>query len=493
MSPRPTPRMFKAVSCFLALASVGALAGCPAGAESVSPPQYDFYFPTGFAISPDEKYLFVLSANSDLRYSAGAMLVIDLAQVDAVADAWRDSGTAPAECHNPPPPNGDGGPSVIPTRPTILACPSSDGNGHPTPAANPFVISGSSVQVGSFGVNAVTETLLADDGTPSSIVRVFSTIRGDPSITWADFDEGAVKLGCGGLGAFPRCDEAHRLAVYRNDATIPSLPAEPFGIALDPVGEHGFVTHLTTGVVTLMYAPHALGSTPALLDANTGLWTQSNQTGAFGASGVAVRRPGDPLGLVYVTSNAEARVSMVHAVDMGVGGNGLPRASLARTGSFLFYGLETSGDGGDARSLAFSPDGNSGYIINRNPPALYTFDTSVDVSGAPKNLQIGTVELCDQVANLSVADFGEGLRIAMPCFTTGQLLVVDPDGQRIVGVEDAGRGPNGIAASPLHKKIYVGNYAEDTIMVIDATPGSIWQNRVVLRIGNFRIVENQST
>lgn len=481
MSPRPTPRMFKAVSWFLALASVGALAGCPAGAESVSPPQYDFYFPTGFAISPDEKYLFVLSANSDLRYSAGAMQVIDLAQVDAVADAWRDADRSPSEC------------SPIPTRPTILSCPSSDGNGHPAPAANPFVIAGSSVQVGSFGVNAAAEALLAEDGTPSSVVRVFSTVRGDPSITWADFDEGAVKLGCGGAGNFPRCDEAHRLAVYRDDATIPSLPAEPFGIAVDPVGEHGYVTHFTTGVVTLMYAPHALGSTPALLDAATNLWTQSNQTGRFGAAGVAVRRPGDPLGLVYVTSNAEARVSMVHTVDMGMGGNGLPRASLARTGSFLFYGLQTSGDGGDARSLAFSPDGNSGYIVNRNPPALYTFDTSLDASGAPKNLQTGTVELCDQVANLSVTDFGEGLRIVMPCFTTGQLLVVDPEAQRIVGVEDAGRGPNGVAASPLHKKIYVGNYAEDTIMVIDATPGSAVQYRVVLRIGNFRIVENQST
>jgi len=86
--------MCKAVSLFLALGAAAALAGCPAGAESVAPPQYDFYFPTGFAISPDERYLFVLSANSDLRYSAGSMQVIDLAQVDAVADAWRDGGEA---------------------------------------------------------------------------------------------------------------------------------------------------------------------------------------------------------------------------------------------------------------------------------------------------------------------------------------------------------------------------------------------------------------
>src|SRR5262249_20952044 len=153
-------------------------------------------------------------------------------------------------------------------------------------------------------------------------------IRGDPSITWADFDESAVKLSCGGTGTYPRCDEPHRLAEYRGLATIPSLPSEPFGIAVDPVGEHGFVTHFTTGVVSLLYAPRSVTASPALLDANTNLWTQSNQTGTFGAAGVAVRRPGDALGLVYVTSNSEARVSMVHTVDQGMGGNGLPRAIL---------------------------------------------------------------------------------------------------------------------------------------------------------------------
>src|SRR5262249_20584515 len=104
--------------------------------------------------------------------------------------------------------------------------------------------------------------------------------------------------------------------------------------------------------------------------------------------------------------------------------------------------------------------------------------------------QVGTVELCDQAGNMALADFGEGLRLALPCFTTGQVMVVDPEGQRILAVQDAGRGPNGIAASAVHQKSYVGNYAEDTIMVIDATPGSVSQNRVVVRIGNFRIVEH---
>jgi DNA-binding beta-propeller fold protein YncE len=67
--------------------------------------------------------------------------------------------------------------------------------------------------------------------------------------------------------------------------------------------------------------------------------------------------------------------------------------------------------------------------------------------------------------------------------------IIDGTTLRLVSVEDAGRGPTGIVASARHKKIYVGNYAEDTITVIDAAPGSTTQNRAVLRLGEPRPLE----
>src|SRR5262249_35103129 len=157
--------------------------------------------------------------------------------------------------------------------------------------------------------------------------------------------------------------------------------------------------------------------------------------------------------------------------------NGMPLQSLARTGSFLFDGLSSIGSPGDARSIAFSPDGTRAFIVSRTPPSLQIFDTSLDASGAPLNRPLGVVELCEQPSNLSLVDFGDGLRVVVPCFGIGRVWVVDVASMSVIAVEDTGRGPSGIATSVAHQKIYVGNYAEDTVMVIDAKPGSPSQYR----------------
>ena len=465
------------------LAGLGVVAGCPATADQVAPPAYDFYFPTGLVLSPDERYMFVLSANSDLQFSSGAVQVIDLDVIDQIADSWKDSPldarVAPDQCSAP-----DFGP--VPTRPTVLACPTSvDG----APVSG--VVANAGIQIGSFGVSAAVQPLLNGDGSASSLVRLFFTVRGDPSITWADFDTGTVQLDCGGVaGGFDRCDEAHRLARIRNDGDLPSLSTEPFGLAIDAVGQHGYVTHLTTGTVSLIAAPNQVGSFPVLADEVSNLWGISILNGTLGSVGVAARTPGDPDGLVYVTSQSEARVSMVHAVDHGVDENGLPLESLIRTGSFFLDGLTSAGDPGDARTIAFSPDGNRAYFISRTPPSLQAFDTSLDSTGAPRNLPMGVLELCEQPANLSLVDFGEGPRAVLPCFQTGRLWVVDTDHMSLVAVEDTGRGPSGIATSVRHKKIYVGNYAEDTLTIIDAAPGAATQYRSIMRLGKLRVVGN---
>ena len=43
-----------------------------------------------------------------------------------------------------------------------------------------------------------------------------------------------------------------------------------------------------------------------------------------------------------------------------------------------------------------------------------------------------------------------------------------------------------IQTAPPRKKVYVTNFLEDTVAVIDASPTSIYHNRVVLRIGRVR-------
>src|SRR5262249_29783478 len=142
------------------------LCGCTASAVEVQPPQYDLYFPTGMALSPDERWLFVLNANADLRYSHATLQVIDLDKVDAIANAWNvppRPDQAPAGC------------TPVAQRPQVLGCPLV-ANG----VTSPIMVQGASVGIGNFAVSVGVQPL---SGT--SILRVFATVRGDPSVTWA--------------------------------------------------------------------------------------------------------------------------------------------------------------------------------------------------------------------------------------------------------------------------------------------------------------------
>lgn len=96
---------FSFVPCLL---GVLVAAACVSEDEGVPPPLDGFHFPTGLALSSPvgdgQQFLVVASSNFDLRYRAGAVHVLDLAAVDALADG----APAPADC--PP------GPDGLPTR-----------------------------------------------------------------------------------------------------------------------------------------------------------------------------------------------------------------------------------------------------------------------------------------------------------------------------------------------------------------------------------------
>jgi DNA-binding beta-propeller fold protein YncE len=442
-----------------ALGALFLLSGCTASAVDVAPPRYELYFPTGMALSPDEKYLFVLSANSDLRYSSGAVHTVDLDRVDEIA-AMHARSEAVDGC------------TTISARPRMIECPMG-----PDDQPATFMVPNGSVAVGNFATSVAVQEL------PDQTLRLFTTIRGDPSVTWMTFEPGAGRMSCDGDGDFHRCGESTRLARLRNDPDFPNLPSEPFSLAL--AGEHVLVTHFTTGYVSLISAPARSDVEPMLQDTITTLWVASRINGLAGAAGVAPR-PNDPSGLVYVTSRQEARVAMVGVATGPLDEDGRPTEALVRSESFFLQGIEQGGLPGDARGIAFSPDGNRLYITSRTPASLQVFDTSLDARGTPRNVQLGALEVCQQPANLSLADFGAGPIVALPCFVDGQVWLVDGTSLRLLAVEEAGRGPTGVVASKRHNKIFVGNYADDTITVIHAAPGSPSQHRAVVRLARPR-------
>jgi DNA-binding beta-propeller fold protein YncE len=158
-------------------------------------------------------------------------------------------------------------------------------------------------------------------------------------------------------------------------------------------------------------------------------------------------------------------------------------------GNWFFLDAVGGNNGGssDTRGMAASVDGSRLFVVNRRPPSLQVWDTSLSATGFPRNKAIGATDICRQGSTVAISGSGDEERAYVTCFQDGQVYVVDPRGD--VDVEDiilVGRGPYAAAAAKAANLLLVTNFLEDTIGVIDIAPASKTHNRVVLRIGTVR-------
>jgi len=434
------------------------ISGCTASGEEVRPPRDEIFFPTGAAIAPKQTHLFIANANSDLTYDSGSISVFDLAQVDDIVEAWLDPATrtVPADCE----PDTD--------HPETLNC------------DEKVFLAGtrdSGVRIGNFA----TEIAVQDTDQGAGELRLIIPTRGDPSIAWADWD--GERLSCRpNAEGHEQCDDAHRLSFIQNDADIASIPEEPFGAFADSAGQFAIVTHLTTGAVTLIDSP--IGGNAIITDIVAGVFAADPSTGLRGATGVAGRTPQSADDIIYIGSRSEDRIA-TFTVGRPING----AAPFLLQGNYFFLDAigNTNGQSSDTRGMAFSGTGERLFLVNRRPPSLQIYDTSLGVTGFPKNRAIGGVDICRQASTLSVADAGDGDRVYVSCFQDGQIYIVNPEnGGSTDDIVTVGRGPYTVVASALRKKLYITNFLEDTVAVLDIKPGRTTRNRVVLRIGTPR-------
>jgi len=453
-NPRP---MSRSAAPALALAALLVVGACTANSEEVRPRPEDIYFPTGAAISPDQRYLFVANANSELRFDSGSIAVLDLETVDQIARAWVDrdriSYVPPTGC------------TIDNEQRETLGC---DDGGAPAPT---FILPDAGIRIGNFA-----SALAVQEKAPQQL-RLIVAVRGDPSITYADWD--GTQLTCSAEAAFPLCDEDHRLNHLRDQVDL-TIPDEPFQVFVDSVNGFAAVTHLTSGAVTLVDSP--ADGTPRLTDNITGLFS-ADSNGARGAAGIAGRSPNGPgADILYVTSRTEDRVQMLTVSPGGPNGNG---AFFIPSNFFFLDGVgSTNGSSSDTRYAQFDAGGDRLYMVNRRPPSLQVYDTSLDATGFPQNRFLAATDLCREASNMAVADVGDGTRAFVTCFQDGEVYVIDPDpNPEVEAIVTVGRGPFGIAVSPARKKLYVTNFLEDTIAVIELDPESALRYQVILRIG----------
>jgi len=443
-----------------------AIAGCTASADDVHPPRDQMFFPTGLAISPSEHALFVANANSDQRYDSGSIGVINIDTVEAMITDWE----ARTSDYSPPT-----GCSIDPDHRETLVCDEAQ-----------FFDSDAGVRIGNFASDLAVQRYSQND---KNSVRLFVPTRGDPSIAWADYI--ANRLTCTTTSdAFALCDDAHRLVSLQNDPDLDGLASEPFSVFADSENGFAMVTHVLTGSVTLIRSqPGGQDDRVAIVDARHQQFAV-NANLVSSASSIAGRIPLNDDGtpkkgddIVYVGSTTEHRIQ---TYTVGMRDNA---AAFLLPGNYFFLDAVGQSSGSSStQALQFSPGGDQLYLVNRLPPSIQIYDTSTGPTGVPRNALQGASDICQQASKLTVLGDGDRERAYVTCFQDGQIYVIDPRGSsQVEDVISVGRGPYGVAATTGmltggKPRLFVSNFFEDTVAVIDLADGAN-HNRVVLRIG----------
>lgn len=486
------------------------LAGCQAewdglvGKEKpgLDPPASRFFFPTGLALTPDARYLFVSNGNADIKYNGGSIVVVDVA---AALDRVLHPLAYPLACR------------IAPREPGVVECqegPVSDGHGGEIPGV---IRPDLTIRLGYYAGFLRLEDLTASpyspwmpepsDGEGMRRYRLYVPVRGDPSVTFVDVlydSEDATDVACldcgeGCGGSAPRdCSGPFRVQAPspgRQETLSLDLQAEPYGLALDPVSGFLVVAHLVGGGLSLIdlggYRGDVRPGGPDLVDALENVMA-SDSDGRSGGFAVAERTPGDPEGWVYVGNRAASQILTLRVV--GAGDPVSEERDLHMVlGPTLVLGAPTGPleVGADVRGLAFSADGDRLYAATRTPASLVVVDTSMD-KGMPRNQVLDVVEVCPKPSVLRTRIDQDGRALAyVVCYGSGEIYVVDTEQAQVVDRIESGGGPHDLAIVPdaadvpesLRGFAFLTNFGEHTVGVVDLREGSRTYHQLIGRLG----------
>ena len=471
----------------LALALVLTAPACNFGESGVPPPSDRIFLPTGLAVDPAGRWLYVVNSNFDLRYNAGTVTAVNLqkADDDRAAKGWPG---CPTPSYQPP------------AAPARACC--YDFFDRETLNCNDrnYIDPGTTVRTGSFGGAILVDQI--DDARR----RLFVLVRAEPSVTFINTTlenpttpASRVTFKCTGSGPSSEatCDDAWKIMGSRDTAVTYALQEEPYTFALDTKLRILYVGHLFSGVTALDLCRTGDNESPALAGVNPRIFS----SGAEGVTTLTLADPGNPLAPLFATghvlsSAGAAEIRPLYLRD-GAALEKCPEGGLARGKNTLelipgdpFFSSAFFPSGRDIRGLVQSPDGRRIFLLHRNtgtrdnPAALVTIDRTLDAHGEPVNRAIDAVEICGGATQLSWHDSGRGPRLFVVCFESGQLYVVDPELMVVSAIVNAGRGPTALAFSPTNPAIaFFTGFTDNSVSVVDLEPGSPTEYRVVQRIG----------
>jgi DNA-binding beta-propeller fold protein YncE len=522
---------------FTALAALlPSIWACTLSQNGVVPPADTFFYPTSGAMSPTDptgQWLYVANSNADLRFNDGTLVLADVSQAYAdrhSADQLAQWGACPqADYVNPL------SRSLPPTccwdllDASILNC---DERLYTKPDAT--------VLIGSFAAQMVWQTYCDDPcrafhGTSTMPLacladpnggRILIGVRGDTSLTYVDV---APVGGQGNTSSHPtfhctgdavttsmaECDQKvvdtnSSLAIESGDTQAPAttLPDEPYALTLDPGRGYLYVGHLVgstsvqdTGGVSLFDVSGtgfiAAGEFPPAprFVAPFGSPFPPSSSGLFGVTTINLHEPlgiaPDPdnsqLKQLFLSSRYVPLVTAMAPIGPPICAGDQNDDVLVPSGNTLNSNLV----GSEMRGVEFiepltgSQPGYAqrAYALQRVPPDLVGFDIANDVAGTAVATPTDVLETCSSPTFLYQHDSGDGARLFVNCFDTGEVYVFDPSGPTLLTTFAVGRGPAGMVFDTARPLAYVLDFSQNDVSVVDLAPGSPTQYHVVQRLG----------
>jgi hypothetical protein len=486
-------------SAVLVVAGAAAIPACyPGGGGGTDPPTDTFYFPVGLAVSSGGNALYAVNSDFDLQWNGGTLQSYDLFTIRRDTGALIKNNLAdmpvgtlnasipfvfpqstdPKEfclSNTPPAINPDGSRIQL-----GQAC---------SPPVNSTQYVRSSVIIGAFATDLQLQTAEGIVGT-----RLFTPVRGNASVTWADVgaddptsapaikdvvppvvDQGAVPgtpivpddiftLQCG-TPQGGTCSAAHQAGntVDALDTRAVTMPGEPFGMAQTQDGTALAVTHQTTTETSLLTAGIPGGEPPSMQFIVTNI--------VLGGSGITFI-PHDPQASVppcesngYVspcvrpafleTSHNAAEIDLLRYYNDD--GSSLHRPFLTKEAAITFT---TNLGGTDSRGIVVDPTPRAACKVTAVTPADFQFCAQLPArvffaNRTPPSLVYGQIG--------AVSPSGDG--------------TYDPDLLSLDGNLPLPAGPSRVYLAPIvnleHQfevRVFVVNFDSSTISVYN--PGS---------------------
>jgi hypothetical protein len=425
--------------------------GCLPDTGGIEPPNDRLIFPVGLAATGDAGHLLVVNSNFDLEYNAGTFVAMDLGFLDEHWGAAADGGVEAYDAC------GKDGFSEV-----------SQDDQYCFVKEEHLIDEAQTIRLGAFASDL--------EMTPSGS-RALIPVRGERAIIVVDVDEEGDDLLSCGEGADLHCASSHM--IKSNDNV--TMPIEPYEVATmdyaNPNGGGGDDT-----MVTLGFATHLAGGEVSLFSVETAPVDEAGQVGPSslapsllsvidgvvdGASGIAVNTVTRD---IYVTGRHDEfpHVAVLQVRTDSQNGSYEDNPWFSQV-DYIDIEAEMYA-GTNARSLAVTRDGGRAFLATREPDALVEFDIDnyamsdmVTVCNDPS-----AVALYED-PNDTIDPFDDSVYAFVLCFLTGQLYVIDTALMQ-AEVRTMGSGPQAIAVDRVRELIYVANFRESTISVIEAVP-----------------------